>query len=328
MKKVLLQYTDPDNTSPINHTMFSIAIHGGAGAIAPTAMTPEKQQKYEAGLSEALDAGTKILADGGTALDAVTAAVTSLENCPLFNAGKGSVFNHEGNHEMDASIMSGHDLNAGAIGGVHLVKNPVKLARLVMEQSEHVFLIGKGAEDFGILHDIEFEKQNYFFDSFRYEQYKEAMSAGKIQLDHSNGDGKKFGTVGAVALDNYGNLCAATSTGGMTNKKYGRLGDTPVIGAGTYANNATCAVSCTGHGEFFLRQVTAHQVHCLMLYKGYSLAEATKEVVMKDLLDIGGEGGLIAVDTAGNVSLPFNSLGMYRGYAKSDGTKVIAIYQN
>jgi len=307
--------------------MYSLAIHGGAGAISQKSMTPEKQGKYENALKEALDAGLSVLSTGGSALDAVTASVVSLEDCPLFNAGRGSVFNHDGNHEMDASIMCGHDRSAGAVGAVRLVKNPVKLARTVMEQSEHVFLIGEGAEKFGAAHGIAFEKQQYFFDSFRYEQYKEALNSDKIQLDHTGGDGKKFGTVGAVALDVHGNLCAATSTGGMTNKKYGRIGDTPVIGAGTYANNMTCAVSCTGHGELFLRQVVAHQVHCLMLYKGWSLKDAAHEVVMKDLLRIGGEGGLIAVDKDGNIALPFNSEGMYRAFAKSDGASTVEIYR-
>ncbi len=307
--------------------MFSIAIHGGAGAITRSLMTEEQQQKYEQALGIALDAGTAVLEAGGTSLDAVTTAVVALEDCPLFNAGKGSVFNHEGSHEMDASIMRGDNREAGAVGAVHLIKNPVKLARLVMEHSEHVFLVGKGAEDFGRMYEIDFEKENYFFDSFRYAQYKEAMANDVVQLDHTTGDGKKFGTVGAVALDEYGNLCAATSTGGMTNKKYGRLGDTPVIGAGTYANNNTCAISCTGHGELFLRQVTAHQVHCLMEYKNMSLQEAVDKVVMEDLVAIGGEGGLIAVDSKGNVALPFNSEGMYRGYATSAGLREVLIYR-
>lgn len=307
--------------------MFSIAIHGGAGAITRSLMTEEQQQKYEHALGVALDAGTAVLAAGGSSLDAVTTAVVALEDCPLFNAGKGAVFNHEGSHEMDASIMRGDNREAGAVGAVHLIKNPVKLARLVMEHSEHVFLVGKGAEDFGRMYEIDFEKENYFFDSFRYAQYKEAMANDVVQLDHTAGDGKKFGTVGAVALDEYGNLCAATSTGGMTNKKYGRVGDTPVIGAGTYANNNTCAISCTGHGELFLRQVTAHQVHCLMEYKNMSLKEAVDKVVMEDLVAIGGEGGLIAVDSKGNVALPFNSEGMYRGYATSNGLREVLIYR-
>jgi beta-aspartyl-peptidase (threonine type) len=308
--------------------MYSIAIHGGAGAITRSLMSPDQQKGYEQALDYALRCGSQILANGGAALDAVTEAVVALEDCPLFNAGKGSVFNHEGSHEMDASIMRGDTKAAGAVGAVQLVRNPIKLARLVMEESEHVFMVGKGAETFARLHNLAFEKENYFFDSYRYAQYKEAMANDTIQLDHAQGDGKKFGTVGAVALDEMGNLCAATSTGGMTNKKYGRLGDTPMIGAGTYANNNTCAVSCTGHGEFFIRQVVAHQVHCLMEYKNMSLHDATHKVVMDDLVKIGGEGGLIAVDAQGNIALPFNSEGMYRGFANSKGQHAVMIYRD
>lgn len=306
--------------------MYTIAIHGGAGTIARHLLQEDKQQQYEQGLQDALDAGYAILATGGTALDAVTASVMSLEDNPLFNAGRGSVFNHEGKQEMDASLMCGADRNAGAVSGVRLVRNPVLLARSVMEHSEHVLLSGAGAEAFAREQGLLFEPEDYFFDAFRYEQYREALAAGRIQLDHSAAGDRKFSTVGAVALDQQGNLCAATSTGGMTNKKFGRIGDTPLIGAGTYASNATCAVSCTGHGELFIRQVVAHQVHCLMAYKQYSLEEACREVVLKDLVDIGGEGGLVAVDAAGNVSLVFNSEGMYRGYRKSDGSGGVSIY--
>lgn len=306
--------------------MFSIAIHGGAGTIARHLLDREKQTAYEAGLNAALDAGFALLEVGGTALDAVAAAVVSLEDCPLFNAGKGSVFNHDGRHEMDASVMRGDSRAAGAVAGVHGVKNPVLLAKAVMEQSEHVLLSGSGAEAFARLQGLAFEPDDYFFDAFRYQQYQEALAADRVQLDHSASGDRKFSTVGAVALDSHGNLCAATSTGGMTNKKYGRIGDTPVIGAGTYAHNATCAVSCTGHGELFLRQVVAHQVHCLMAYKACSLEEACRQVVMTDLVAIGGEGGLIAVDALGNVTMPFNSEGMYRGYRNSDGKRGVFIH--
>lgn len=307
--------------------MYAIAIHGGAGTIARHLLDAAKQEQYEQGLQEAIDAGYEVLKQKGTALDAVTAAVTVLEDCPLFNAGKGSVFNHEGRHEMDASVMRGDNIAAGAVSGLRNVKNPVQLARLVMEQSDHVFLCGEGAEIFAKQHSIAFEPDEYFFDAFRYEQFKEALAADKIQLDHTAAGDRKFSTVGAVALDLAGNICAATSTGGMTNKKYGRIGDTPMIGAGTYANNSTCAVSCTGHGELFIRQVVAHQVHCLMAYKGLSLADACNEVVMKDLVAIQGEGGLIAIDGQGNIAMPFNSEGMYRGYKKSDGTGAVLIYK-
>jgi beta-aspartyl-peptidase (threonine type) len=307
--------------------MFTIAIHGGAGTIPQQNINAAMLQEYQQALDHALEAGAALLAQNGSALDAVTAAVMALEDCPLFNAGRGSVFNHEGHHEMDASIMDGATVDAGAVGGVKLVKNPIRLARKIMEQSEHVYLQGEGAEQFARLQSIPMEPESYFYNEFRYQQYQEALAAGRVQLDHTVAGDKKFSTVGAVALDNQGNIAAATSTGGMTNKKYGRVGDTPIIGAGTYANNHTCAVSCTGHGEYFIRQVVAHQVHCLMLYKGYSLQQACDEVVMKDLVKIGGEGGLIAVDSLGNIALPFNSEGMYRAYQKSDGQRIIAIYK-
>ncbi len=306
--------------------MYTIAIHGGAGTIARHLLDDQKQREYEEGLRAALDAGFSILENHGTALDAVTAAVQSLEDCPLFNAGRGSVFNHEGRHEMDASLMRGDNREAGAVSGLCHVKNPILLARAVMEHSEHVLLSGEGAEAFAKEQGLAFEPDSYFYNEFRYQQYKEALAADRIQLDHSPAGDKKFSTVGAVALDSQGNICAATSTGGMTNKKYGRIGDTPIIGAGTYANNKTCAVSCTGHGELFIRQVVAHQVHCLMAYKGYSLQQACDEVVMQDLVAIGGEGGLIAVDAKGNIAMPFNSEGMYRGSKSSNGSQVVLIY--
>jgi beta-aspartyl-peptidase (threonine type) len=307
--------------------MYAIAIHGGAGTVARHLLNEAKQKQYEDALKAALEAGYSILEQGGTALDAVAVAVVSLEDCPLFNAGKGSVFNHEGKHEMDASLMRGDTRDAGAVSGLSNVKNPVLLAKEVMERSDHVFLSGAGAETFAKQQGLAFEEDQYFYDAFRYEQYKEALAADKVQLDHSVAGDRKFSTVGAVALDAAGNICAATSTGGMTNKKYGRVGDTPMIGAGTYANNETCAVSCTGHGELFIRQVVAHQVHCMMRYNKNTLAEACEQVVMKDLVDIGGEGGLIAIDKQGNISMIFNSEGMYRGFKKSDGTEIVSIYR-
>lgn len=306
--------------------MYAIVIHGGAGTIPKTLMDTGKLAVYKAALQSCVDAGFSLLAGGGSALDAVTAAVMSLEDCPLFNAGKGAVFNHEGHHEMDAAIMNGANRMAGAVAGVHGVKNPVVLARTIMEQSEHVCLSGSGALAFAKEHQLELKTDDYFFDQFRFDQYQEALKEDRVQLDHSITGDKKFSTVGAVALDTQGNLAAATSTGGMTNKKYGRIGDTPIIGAGTYAYNQTCAVSCTGHGEYFIRQVAAHQVHCLMSYKGLTLEEACKQVVMKELVTIGGEGGLIAIDRAGNITTPFNSEGMYRGFKKSDGSQLIAIH--
>ncbi len=308
--------------------MFAIAIHGGAGTIAKEGLDSEKTNNYKTALQEAVDAGFQVLERGGTAMDAVTAAVVALENCPLFNAGKGSVFNHEGGHEMDASVMNGSDCNAGAVAGIQGVKNPVLLARAVMEQSDHVFLSGPGAVSFARERQLELAPDDYFFDALRYEQYKEARAQGRVQLDHTVSGDHKFSTVGAVALDMQGHLAAATSTGGMTNKRFGRVGDTPVIGAGTYAHDQTCAISCTGHGEFFLRQVTAHQVHCLMAYKELSLADACRQVVMEELVQLGGEGGLVAIDHKGNVCMPYNSEGMYRGYRKSDGSGFVAIHNS
>ena len=303
---------------------FTIAIHGGAGTILKSSMTIEKENAYNSALRESLETGYQILAKGKSALDAVEAAVISLENCPLFNAGKGAVFTHDGKHEMDASIMEGKHLNAGAVAGLKNVKNPVGLARLVMEKSEHVLMSGAGAEDFARSLNVPFESDDYFFVQQRYDQLMEMHKSGKTSLDHA--PEKKFGTVGAVALDQNGNLAAATSTGGMTNKQYGRIGDTPVIGAGTYANNKTCAVSCTGHGEFFLRAVVAYDVSCLMEYKGMSLDQACNHVVKEKLVALGGEGGLIAIDAAGNFSLTFNSEGMYRGMRNSEGKSIVAIY--
>ncbi len=305
--------------------MFSLAIHGGAGTILRSEMSSEKELAYLDGLRGALLAGQQILARGGSALDAVATCVTNLENNHLFNAGKGSVFTNSGRHEMDASIMDGSNLLAGAVAGVTGVRNPVLLARLVMEKTEHVFLSGVGAEELANKFQLPFETPDYFFDNFRHQQYLAAKDSGNTFLDHSNE--KKFGTVGAVALDEAGNLAAATSTGGMTNKMYNRIGDTPIIGAGTYASNQTCAVSCTGHGEFFIRAVVAYDVSCLMEYKGLSLKEACQVVVMDKLVKIGGEGGLIALDKFGNIELSFNSDGMYRGSIKKGEQPHLAIYK-
>lgn len=307
--------------------MYSIAIHGGAGTIDRNKMTPELEQLYREGLSTALNAGKKVLENGGSSQDAVIASVVELENCPMFNAGRGSVFNHIGEHEMDAAIMNGSDLSAGAVCGVQLVKNPILLAKAVMEKSEHVMMAGEGAAKFGHSVGIEFADKTYFHTDHRYAQWLELRDTDAFQLDHSSSSNKKMGTVGAVAYDQNGHLSAATSTGGMTNKKFGRIGDSPVIGAGTYANDATCAISCTGHGELFLRSVVAYDISCLMEYKGYSLHEACKLVVMDKLVKIGGEGGLVAVDHQGNIDMPFNSDGMYRASFSSKEGENIAIYR-
>ncbi|MBJ6119754.1 isoaspartyl peptidase/L-asparaginase [Pontibacter sp. BT310] len=306
---------------------FSIAIHGGAGTITPSSMTPALEVKYKEALHQAIERGSKILASGGKALDAVQKTVEVLENTPLFNAGKGSVFTKHGMHEMDAAIMCGKTLQAGAAAGVYSIKNPVSLAREILEHSDHVFMSGYGAEDFARKQHIEFAPEDYFFDMFRYKQWCEVRDSDIFMLDHTVGD-EKFGTVGAVALDMDGNLAAATSTGGMTNKNYNRIGDTPVIGAGTYANNDTCAISCTGHGEYFLRAVVAYDISCLMEYKGYSLQQACEKVVMDKLVRFGGEGGLIAVDALGNIAMPFNSEGMYRACQMSNKPPIVAIYKD
>lgn len=314
-------------------TNYALAIHGGAGTILKSLMTPEKENQYRQGLKDAIEAGEAILKNKGTALDAVEAAVRSLENNPLFNAGRGAVFTNDGKNELDASIMRGDTLQAGAVAGVRNIKNPVSLARAIMEKSEHVLMCGEGAATFARSIDAEFADDAYFFVQARYDQLQEAKKTDRVFLDHSGeanaeDNKKKFGTVGAVALDVYGNIAAATSTGGMTNKKFGRAGDSPIIGAGTYANNKTCAVSCTGHGEFFIRSVVAYDISCLMEYKGLSLKDACDEVVHKKLVKIGGEGGLVALDANGNIELPFNSEGMYRASVKQGEEIATAIYRD
>ncbi len=305
---------------------FALAVHGGAGTIDRTDMTPLREKAYRQGLEDALRAGHAVLKEGGSALDAVERAVRSLEDCPLFNAGRGSVFNADGQHEMDASIMSGFDLRAGAVAGVNNVKNPVGLARLVMEKSGHVLISGMGAFEFAHQMRVPLEDDQYFYDQFRFDQWQKVRGTDTVQLDHNEGD-RKFGTVGAVALDRHGNLAASTSTGGMTNKRFQRIGDSPVIGAGTYANNASCAVSCTGHGESFIRAVAAHDVHALMSYKGLSLEEAVRVVVHENLPPLDGDGGMIALDRMGNIVLDFNCSGMYRGHVSANGEFHTAIWR-
>lgn len=305
----------------------AIAIHGGAGTITQASLTAEQDKAYRAALKEAVEAGHEILAKGGTALEAVTLAVVCLENSPLFNAGKGSVFTKEGKHEMDAAIMEGNKLEAGAVAGVQSIKNPVLLAKAVMEYSDHVMLSGHGAEEFALTHNLDFAPESYFFDKYRYEQWSEVRDSNIFMLDHTEQRDEKFGTVGAVAVDANGDVAAATSTGGMTNKRYNRIGDTPIIGSGTYANNNTCAISCTGHGEFFMRAVVAYDVSCLMEYKGFSLQQACEEVVLKKLVRFGGEGGLIAVTPEGEIAMPFNSEGMYRASKAGDNKAYVAIYK-
>jgi L-asparaginase / beta-aspartyl-peptidase len=316
---------------------YALVIHGGAGTILKKNMSPEKEQAYRSKLQEALKAGYNALAKGATSIDAVEIAIRILEDSPLFNAGKGSVFTNDGKNEMDAAIMDGKTLKAGSIAGVRHIKNPVTGARAVMEKSEHVMMIGDGAEKFAKTCGVELVDTAYFFDQSRWDQLQKVKHTEQQQLDHTadstktgstkNTNDHKFGTVGAVALDKYGNLTAATSTGGMTNKKYGRVGDAPIIGAGTYANNASCAVSATGHGEYFIRSVVAYDIAALMTYKNLSLTQAAHEVVMKKLVQLGGEGGIIAMDAKGNIAMPFNSEGMYRGYVKKDGSIHVFIYK-
>lgn len=309
------------------NSKFSIAIHGGAGTLIKGQMTEEKEKNYRKTLQESLDAGYEIIKNKGTSLDAVEKAIIILEDSPLFNAGKGSVFTASGTHEMDAAIMEGKNLEAGAVSLVNGIKNPISLARIVMEKSPHVLLAGQGAIAFAKLHGFQLENEDYFYDEFRFQQWQEIKDTSKFQLDHSEQKDSKFGTVGAVACDLNGNIAAATSTGGMTNKNWGRIGDTPIIGVGNYANNRTCAVSCTGSGEYFMRGVVAYDVSCLMEYKNLSIQEAANEVIYRRLPKLNGDGGLIAIDSSGNISMPFNTEGMYRGMRNSLGENKIAIYE-
>lgn len=301
-------------SSMLSAQNWSIAIHGGAGNMDPKRFSEEQQAEYKKELGNALAIGTSILKNGGTALDAVEKVVNYLEDCPLFNAGKGAVFTHEGHNELDASIMDGSTLAAGAVAGVRDIKNPISLARRVMEHSPHVLLAGKGASTFARTQGIKPVDSTYFYVKSRWEALQRMLK------------NKKMGTVGCVALDTHGNLAAATSTGGMTNKRWGRIGDSPIIGAGTYANNATCAISATGHGEYFIRFTVAHDISALMEYAELPLDSAVNRVINHKLVKAGGSGGVIAVDKNGNVSLQMNTTGMFRGFAKSSGEKEIKIF--
>ncbi len=300
---------------------WALAIHGGAGTISRDAMTPERERAYHRALEKALRAGGAVLADGGSSLDAVTATITLLEDEPLFNAGKGAVFTSEGKNELDAAIMDGATLNAGAVAAVTRIRNPILLARAVMERSKHVLLIGDGAEAFAAEQGFLFVDPGYFFTRERWDALQRTKGSESFP------DSDPMGTVGAVALDKHGNLAAATSTGGMTNKRWGRVGDVPVIGAGTYADNATAAISATGHGEYFIRSVVAHEIAARMRLAGQSLEQAANDVVMKVLVERGGEGGVIAVDRDGNIAQPFNSSGMYRGRLVAGGEPYTAIFR-
>lgn len=347
---------------------ITLVIHGGAGTITRANMTPEKEKAYNAALEQALQAGYAILKRGGTSLDAVEASVRVMEDSPLFNAGKGAVFTHEGRNEMDAAVMNGQTLAAGAVAGVTVVRNPITAARAVMEKSEHVMMTGPGAEQFAREKGLDIVEPSYFFTQARYDQLQKALAedraAGtpdqlnaptkaapapatptKTKLKTKAGkptsavpaptpeqssliftEGKKYGTVGAVALDQFGNLAAATSTGGMTNKRYGRVGDAPIIGCGTYADNQSCAVSCTGWGEYFIRATVARDVAARVEFQRQPVAQAAQATIDK-VAKLGGDGGLIALDRQGNVAMPFNSEGMYRGFIKADGKSQILIYK-
>ncbi|OGU67998.1 MAG: beta-aspartyl-peptidase [Stygiobacter sp. RIFOXYC12_FULL_38_8] len=297
---------------------YGLVIHGGAGTILKKNMSPEKEAAYTEKLKEALTTGYKILDSGGTSLDAVNAVINIMEDSPLFNAGKGAVLTEKGEAELDASIMEGKTLAAGAVAGVKHIKNPINLARLVMEKSPHVMMIGDGAEEFAKQNNYELVDNKYFITEERRQQYLKIKEA----------QDQKHGTVGCVALDKTGNLAAGTSTGGMMMKKFGRVGDAPIIGAGTYANNNTCAVSATGHGEYFIRLGVARDISSLMEYKNYSLRQAADEVINVKLTKLGGTGGVIAIDKNGNVTMPFNTEGMYRGYYINGGEPVVKIYKD
>ncbi len=316
----LAQNTGPESAPTLSP--WVLVIHGGAGGPPKGAYSPEKEQQYRDKMTEALKAGAAILQNNGSSLDAVEAAIRILEDSPLFNAGKGAVLDDQGKAEMDASIMDGKTLMAGAVAGVMTIKNPISAARRVMTNSPHVLLIGGGAEKFAKEQKLEIVDPSYFITQERQDQWKKA----KQKADSASREVKKPGTVGAVALDQAGNLAAGTSTGGMMMKKYGRVGDSPIIGAGTYANNKTCAISCTGHGEFFIRNVVAYDVSARMEYRGESLEEAANAEIMQKLREQGADGGLIGLDKNGNITMPFNTNAMFRGYIKSDGTVSVAIY--
>ena len=305
-----------DNTISKEKVNWAIAVHGGAGNITPSNISEDDQARYKKELKAALQIGKKVLSSGGSSLDAVEGVIRYLEDCPLFNAGKGAVFTHDGRNELDAAIMDGRDLNAGTIAGVGDIKNPVSVARMVMEQSPHVMMVGKGASKFAKEHGAEIVDSSYFFTEKRWKSLQKALEKSG-----------KMGTVGCVALDEHGNLAAATSTGGMTNKMYGRVGDVPIIGAGTYANNKTCALSATGHGEYFIRYTVTHDISALMEYKGMSLQKAAEKVINDKLEKVDGRGGVIGVDKNGNIALVMNTTEMFRAFARSTGEEGVAIFK-
>jgi beta-aspartyl-peptidase (threonine type) len=320
----------------VSEPNWGIVIHGGAGTIERGSMTPEVEARYRERLTAALRAGHEVLARGGSSLDAVQAAITVMEDSPLFNAGKGAVFTHEGKNELDAAIMDGATRRAGAVARLRHVRNPIQLARAAMERSPHVMLVGDGAEEFALEQGIPLVPESYFYTEARWRSLQRAIEEEKrarggaptaMTEDLWNARTRKFGTVGAVALDRHGNLAAGTSTGGLTNKRWGRVGDSPIIGAGTYADNRCQGSSATGAGEYFIRAVVGHEICALMMYRGLSLKEAAEEVVMKELVAMGGDGGVVAMDRDGNYVTTFNTSGMYRGYMGRDGRSVVGIYE-
>ena len=331
---VIVFFQSKEAYSQKTNSTFGMVIHGGAGTILKKNMTPELEQAYQSKLKEALQTGYDILKNNGSSLDAVEATINILEDSPLFNAGKGAVFTGDGTHELDASIMDGRTLQAGAVASVKHVKNPITLARLVLEKSPHVMMVGAGAEEFAVQHNLDRVSQYYFYTEKRWkslQKRKESVEEKTTLVPEKENiklADKEKGTVGAAALDKAGNLAAGTSTGGMTNKMFGRVGDSPIIGAGTYANNQTCAVSGTGHGEYFMRLLVSYDIHALMAYEGKSLKEAANTVIMKKLEELGGTGGIIAIDKDGNIAMPFNTDGMYRGYIRENGETVVKIYKN
>jgi len=325
-----------NNTKPSQKTVkYAIVIHGGAGSITSKNFSKERQKQYKVVLEKALNTGYAILEKGGNSLDAVQKTIAILEDSPLFNAGKGAVFDAEGKNRMDASIMDGKTLNSGAVAGVSNVRNPIFLAKTVMDKTKHVLLSGKGSEIFAEQHNLKFENDAYFYTKRQANYLKKvqkrerekSLQSSVSQSSANNTKFTKYGTVGAVALDKNGNIAAGTSTGGLTNKKYGRIGDSPLIGAGTYANNKTCGVSCTGVGEYFIRTLAAHEVSSLIQYKNLSAKEAIKEVIHKQIANLGGDGGMIVLDNKGNIAWNFNTKGMFRAYKKSTGESKTAFFE-
>lgn len=333
---IFSQKKEQPKTPSIMNKDFSIAIHGGAGNMFKKNLTPEKEEEYKAKLREALQKGSEMLTKGAEAVDVVEAVIKIMEDSPLFNAGKGAVFTHDGKNEMDAAIMNGKTLDAGAVANVRRIKNPISAAKAILNNSKFIFMCGQGAENFAKENDIEIVDTSYFFYQPRWDEFIKVRDSKTTKLDHDNSSGMnepfdssidKFGTVGCVVMDRFGNLAAGTSTGGIVNKNYNRIGDSPIIGAGTYANNKTCAVSCTGHGEDFIRIVAAHDVSSLMEYKKVKLKTAVSTVIKK-LTEIRGRGGIIAIDAKGNITMQFNTNGMFRGYIDKEKNIHVAIYKD